>query len=209
VSGKPEEELVETVVLRSMMQARYQPGNVGHFGLALGAYAHFTSPIRRYPDLLVHRAIKWLNDKRSAKGFRYALPEMEQLGEHCSQTERRADAATREVAERLKCVYLKERVGETFDVVISSVVPFGLFVRLAEIQADGLVHVTALPRDYYHRDPTGTTLKGERSGREYRLTESIKVRLAGVNVEERKIDFVPVENDGQAPEPRRGRRGRG
>jgi ribonuclease R len=209
VSGKPEEELVETVVLRSMMQARYQPGNVGHFGLALGAYAHFTSPIRRYPDLLVHRAIKWLNDKRSAKGFRYALPEMEQLGEHCSRTERRADEATREVAERLKCVYLKERVGETFDVVISSVVAFGLFVRLAEIQADGLVHVTALPRDYYHRDPTGTTLKGERSGREYRLTESIKVRLAGVNVEERKIDFVPVENDGQAAEPRRGRRGRG
>jgi ribonuclease R len=209
VSGKPEEELVETVVLRSMMQARYQPANVGHFGLALGAYAHFTSPIRRYPDLLVHRAIKWLNDKRSAKGYRYALPEMEQLGEHCSQTERRADAATREVAERLKCVYLKERVGETFDVVISSVVAFGLFVRLAEIQADGLVHVTALPRDYYHRDPTGTTLKGERSGREYRLTESIKVRLAGVNVEERKIDFVPVENDGQAAEPRRGRRGRG
>ena len=209
VSGKPEEELVETVVLRSMMQARYQPGNVGHFGLALGAYAHFTSPIRRYPDLLVHRAIKWLNDKRSAKGFRYALPEMEQLGEHCSRTERRADEATREVAERLKCVYLKERVGETFDVVISSVVAFGLFVRLAEIQADGLVHVTALPRDYYHRDPTGTTLKGERSGREYRLTESIKVRLAGVNVEERKIDFVPVENDGQAAEPRRPRRGRG
>lgn len=209
VSGKPEEELVETVVLRSMMQARYQPANVGHFGLALGAYAHFTSPIRRYPDLLVHRAIKWLNDKRSAKGFRYALPEMEQLGEHCSRTERRADEATREVAERLKCVYLKERVGETFDVVISSVVAFGLFVRLAEIQADGLVHVTALPRDYYHRDPTGTTLKGERSGREYRLTESIKVRLAGVNVEERKIDFVPVENDGQAAEPRRGRRGRG
>jgi ribonuclease R len=147
VSGKPEEELVETVVLRSMMQARYQPGNVGHFGLALGAYAHFTSPIRRYPDLLVHRAIKWLNEKRSAKGFRYGLEEMQHLGEHCSRTERRADEATREVAERLKCVYLKERVGETFDVVISSVVPFGLFVRLPEIQADGLVHVTALPRD--------------------------------------------------------------
>ncbi len=211
VSGKPEEELVETVVLRSMMQARYQPGNVGHFGLALGAYAHFTSPIRRYPDLLVHRAIKWLNDKRSAKGYRYALPEMEQLGEHCSRTERRADEATREVAERLKCVYLKERVGETFDVVISSVVPFGLFVRLPEVQADGLVHVTALPRDYYHKDPTGTTLKGERSGREYRLTETLKVRLAGVNVEERKVDFVPVDNDNdqQAPAPKRRRRGRG
>jgi len=159
--------------------------------------------------LLVHRAIKWLNEKRSAKGFRYALPEMEQLGEHCSRTERRADEATREVAERLKCVYLKERVGETFDVVISSVVPFGLFVRLPEVQADGLVHVTALPRDYYHKDPTGTALRGERSGREYRLTETLKVRLAGVNVEERKVDFVPVEDGEQAPEPRRGRRRRG
>jgi ribonuclease R len=209
VSGKPEEEIVETVVLRSMMQARYQPGNVGHFGLALGAYAHFTSPIRRYPDLLVHRAIKWLNEKRSAKGYRYALPEMEQLGEHCSRTERRADEATREVAERLKCVYLKERVGETFDVVISSVVPFGLFVRVPEIQADGLVHVTALPRDYYHKDPTGTVLKGEHSGREYRLTETLQVRLAGVNVEERKIDFVPVETDQQARTAPRARRGRG
>jgi ribonuclease R len=209
VVGKPEEELVETVVLRSMSQARYAPGNVGHFGLALGAYAHFTSPIRRYPDLLVHRAIKWLGDKRSAKGFRYGLEEMESLGEHCSRTERRADEATREVAERLKCVYLKERVGETFDVVISSVVPFGLFVRLPEIQADGLVHVTALPRDYYHKDPTGTALKGERSGREYRLTETLKVRLAGVNVEERKIDFVPVESDRQPAKPQRTRRGRG
>jgi ribonuclease R len=209
VVGRPEEELVETVVLRSMKQARYQPNNVGHFGLALGAYAHFTSPIRRYPDLLVHRAIKHLNDKRSAKGFRYGLEEMDRLGEHTSRTERRADEATREVAERLKCVYLKERVGDTFDVVISSVVPFGLFVRLPEIQADGLVHVTALPRDYYHKDATGTVLKGERSGREYRLTETLQVRLVAVNVEERKVDFVPVENEEHAREPRRPRRGRG
>ena len=209
VVGKPEEELVETVVLRSMKQARYQPNNVGHFGLALGAYAHFTSPIRRYPDLLVHRAIKHLNDKRSPKGFRYGLEEMDRLGEHTSRTERRADEATREVAERLKCVYLKERVGDTFDVVISSVVPFGLFVRLPEIQADGLVHVTSLPRDYYHKDATGTVLKGERSGREYRLTETLQVRLVAVNVEERKVDFVPVENDEQALKPRRSRRGRG
>jgi ribonuclease R len=149
-----------------------------------------------------------LNDKRSANGYRYGLEEMERLGEHCSLTERRADEATREVAERLKCIYLKDRVGETFDVVISSVVPFGLFVRLPEIQSDGLVHVTALPRDYYHRDETGTVLKGERTGRAYRLTEVLKVRLAAVNVEERKIDFVPVDNDGQAAQPRRGRRGR-
>jgi ribonuclease R len=209
VAGKPEEEIVETVVLRSMKQARYQPNNVGHFGLALGAYAHFTSPIRRYPDLLVHRAIKHLNDKRSAKGFRYGLEEMERLGEHTSRTERRADEATREVAERLKCIYLKERVGDTFEVVISSVVPFGLFVRLPEIQADGLVHVTALPRDYYHKDATGTVLKGERTGREYRLTETLEVRLVAVNIEERKVDFVPVERDEQAHVPRRARRGRG
>jgi ribonuclease R len=207
VAGKPEEDLVETVVLRSMMQARYQPGNVGHFGLALGAYAHFTSPIRRYPDLLVHRAIKWLNAKRSAKGFRYGLEEMQQLGEHCSRTERRADEATREVAERLKCVYLKEHVGETFDVVIASVVPFGLFVRLPALAADGLVHVTALPRDYYHRDAAGTTLTGERSGHIYRLMDTLKVRLVAVNVEERKIDFVPAELEGAAPE-RQGRQGR-
>jgi ribonuclease R len=204
VVGKPEEELVETVVLRSMMQARYQPANVGHFGLALDAYAHFTSPIRRYPDLLVHRAIKWLNEKRSAKGFRHGLEEMEQLGEHCSRTERRADEATREVAERLKCAYLKERIGETFEVVISSVVPFGLFVRLPDIQADGLVHVTALPRDYYHRDGAGTTLTGERSGHVYRLMDTLAVRLVGVNVEERKVDFVPVERDDEAPRLKRG-----
>lgn len=209
VQGKPEEELVETVVLRSMSQARYQPGNVGHFGLALGAYAHFTSPIRRYPDLLVHRALKWLDGKRSAKGFRYGMEEMEQLGMHCSNTERRADEATREVAERLKCIYLKDRVGETFDVVISSVVPFGLFVRLPDIQADGLIHVTALPRDYYHRDAAGTALTGERSGNVYRLMESIKVKLVAVNVEERKVDFIPVERGDAAPPQRRGRRRRG
>lgn len=207
VAGKPEEELVETVVLRSMSQARYQPGNVGHFGLALGAYAHFTSPIRRYPDLLVHRAIKWLDEKRSSRGYRYGLEEMERLGEHCSHTERRADEATREVAERLKCAYLKERVGETFEVVISSVAPFGLFVRLTEVQADGLVHVTSLPRDYYHRDAAGTTLTGERSRQVYRLTDTLKVRLVGVNVDERKIDFVPAEHDGEAA-LRSGRRGR-
>jgi ribonuclease R len=210
IAGKPEAELIETVVLRSMMQAKYQPQNVGHFGLALAAYAHFTSPIRRYPDLLVHRAIKWLNHKGSVKGYRYALGEMEQLGEHTSRTERRADDATREVAERLKCIYLKERVGETFDVIVSGVAPFGLFVHLPQVAIDGLVHVTALPRDYYHRDATGTALTGERSGTTYRLTDSMQVRLVAVNVDERKIDFVPAEADRAAEKPavRRGRRRR-
>jgi ribonuclease R len=211
VAGKPEAELIETVVLRSMKQARYQPQNVGHFGLALASYAHFTSPIRRYPDLLVHRAIKWLNKKGGVKGYRYPLNEMEQLGEHCSRTERRADDAVREVAERLKCIYLRDHVGETFDVIVGGVAPFGLFVRLPSLQVDGLVHVTALPRDYYHRDATGTMLTGERSGTAYRLTDSLRVRLVAVNVDERKIDFVPAEVDAAAPrrESRRAGRRRG
>jgi ribonuclease R len=143
----------------------------------------------------VHRAIRWLNEKRGTKGFRYSLKEMEQLGEHTSRTERRADDATRDFAEQLKCIYLKDHVGETYDVIVASVVPFGLFVRVPELHVDGLVHVTALPRDYYHRDPTGTELRGERSGNKYRLTDKLRVRLAAVNVEERKIDFVPIERD--------------
>jgi len=131
---------------------------------------------------------------------------MERLGEHCSATERRADEATREVVDTLKCIYLKDHIGETFDAVIASVVAFGLFVRLPGIQADGLVHVTSLPRDYYHRDPGGTTLRGER-GNTYRLTESIKVRLVAVNVEECKIDLVPAETQRQPEqEPARGPR---
>ena len=205
VAGKPEAELVETVILRSLSQARYQPKNVGHFGLALAAYAHFTSPIRRYPDLLVHRAIKWVAKHGGAKGFRYSPNEMEQLGEHTSRTERRADDATREVAERLKCIYLKDRVGEDFEVIVASVAPFGLFVRVPELAVDGLVHVTALPRDYYHRDASGTTLTGERTGKQYRLTDKLRVRLTAVNVEERKVDFVLAADNGapgdEAPEP--------
>ncbi len=201
VHGRPEAELVETVILRSLKQARYQPRNVGHFGLALSAYAHFTSPIRRYPDLLVHRAIRWLGENRGPKGFRYSLPEMEQLGEHTSRTERRADEATRDVAELLKCIFLKDHVGDAYDVIVSSVVPFGLFVRVPELHVDGLVHVTALPRDYYHRDPTGTVLEGERTGNRYRLTDRLRVRLAAVNLDERKIDFVPVDEETTAERP--------
>src|SRR5262249_28893292 len=182
-------------ILGPLKQARYQPNNVGHFGLALKEYAHFTSPIRRYPDLLVHRAIRWLNEKHGTKGFRYQLKEMEQLGEHTSRTERRADDATRDVAEQLKCIYLKDHVGETYDVIVASVVPFGLFVRVPDLHVDGLGHVTALPRGYYPRDPTGTELRGERTGSKYRLTDKLRVRLAAVNVEERKIDFVPIDDE--------------
>jgi ribonuclease R len=143
------------------------------------------------------------------KGYRYSLNEMEQLGEHTSRTERRADDATRDVAEQLKCIYLKDHVGASFDVIVSSVVPFGLFVRVPELHVDGLVHVTALPRDYYHRDATGTVLRGERSGNEYRLTDKLRVRLAAVNVDERKIDFVPIELEHAPSRPKQRKRARG
>jgi ribonuclease R len=195
VAGRPEAELVETVVLRSMKQARYQPRNVGHFGLGLPAYAHFTSPIRRYPDLLLHRAIKWTLAGGAPKAFPYTMPEMERLGEQCSRAERRADEAVWDVEEQLKCLYMAGKVGEEFETIVSSVVPFGLFVRIPELHVDGLVHVASLPADYYHRDPTGTRLEGERTGRSYRLTDRLHVRLVRVDVDERKIDFVPVERD--------------
>src|SRR5690606_14796463 len=209
VGGKPEAELIEMVVLRSLKQARYQPRNIGHFGLGLAAYAHFTSPIRRYPDLLVHRAIKWSIEKRSPKGYPYTMAEMEDLGERCSRYERRADEAVWDVEEQLKCLFMSTRLGETFKVVVTSVVPFGLFVRVPELKVDGLVHVSYLPQDYYHRDPTGTKLVGQRTGRTYRLADTLEVRLVNANVEERKIDFVPVERADDAAQAANGGHGQG
>jgi len=198
VAGHPEAELIDAMVLRSMRQAQYQPRNVGHFGLALPAYAHFTSPIRRYPDLLVHRALKWLVRRGSAKGFGYSLPALEQLGEHCSRTERRADEAVWQVEERLKCAYLKAHIGREFDVLVASIAAFGLFVRVHELQIDGLVHVSGLPEDYYHREAGGSILVGERTGNRYSLTDKLKVRLVNVDVNDRKIDFVLADADADA-----------
>ncbi|MGI9259167.1 MAG: ribonuclease R [Gammaproteobacteria bacterium] len=208
-AGRPEAELIEAVILRCLSRAQYQPRNVGHFGLALPSYAHFTSPIRRYPDLLVHRAIKHLLRHGRTKGFRYAMPEMEQLGQHCSRTERRADEAVWQVEERLKCQFLQDHIGDEFDVFVTSVTPFGLFVRLPKLQIDGLVHVTALPGDYYHPSAGGTELKGEQSGATFRLLDELRVTLVKVDPEERKLDFVPVgvEQD-SSPRRRSGRRGR-
>jgi ribonuclease R len=209
VHGRPEAELIETVALRSMSQARYQAKNGGHFGLALDAYSHFTSPIRRYPDLLAHRAIKWLLQMGAAKGFHYTLPEMEQLGERCSLTERRGDEAVWEVEERLKCRYLQAHLGETFSVRVSSVVAFGLFVRIPGLAIDGLVHVSSLPKDYYHRDASGTTLTGEHTGKSYRLTDVLEAKLVAVDVENGKIDFMPLEGAPRAAERPRSKRRRG
>jgi ribonuclease R len=178
------------VLLRSMAQATYSPENVGHFGLAYPAYTHFTSPIRRYPDLLVHRAIKHLLKGGTATDFDYPVPRLQGIGEHCSNTERRADEATRDAVDWLKCEYMLDKVGQEFRGIITGVNSFGLFVELDEVYVTGLVHVTALDHDYFHFDPIGHRLNGERTGRVYRLGDPIWIQVAAVNLDDRKIDFV-------------------
>ncbi|MDE2234701.1 MAG: ribonuclease R [Gammaproteobacteria bacterium] len=196
VKARPDKSLIETVLLRSLSQAVYSPDNIGHFGLALGHYAHFTSPIRRYPDLLVHRGIRHVLRGGNDRNFYYSLQQMLHLGSHCSMTERRADEATRDATDWLKAEYMRDKVGEEFDGFITSVLPFGLFVQLKELFVEGLIHVTSLPSDYYSFDAAGHRMVGERSGRVFRLTDVIRVRVSGVNLEEHKIDFEPV---GTAP----------
>ncbi len=192
IKGRPDSHLIQTVLLRSMMQAVYTPDNIGHFGLAFDAYVHFTSPIRRYPDLLVHRAIHHLLDGKGPDSFAYGHKEMLRLGEHCSMTERRADEATRDAVDWLKCEFMMDRVGETFNGIVTSVTGFGLFVQLQETYVEGLVHVTSLANDYYHFDPVHHRMVGERTRRVYRLGDSIQVRVLRVNLDERKIDFEEV-----------------
>ncbi len=190
VRGRPDFHLIQTVLLRSMQQAMYSSDNVGHFGLAYDAYTHFTSPIRRYPDLIVHRIIKHLLAGGTAADLDYSKPELQQVGEHCSGTERRADEATRDVEHWLKCEFMRDKLGEEFDGTITSVQGFGLFVELDGVYVDGLVHITALDNDYYHFDPVGHRLAGERTGQIYRLGDRLRVKVAAVNLEDRKIDFV-------------------
>jgi ribonuclease R len=194
VKERPDRHLIQTVLLRSLSQAVYSSDNVGHFGLSFPAYTHFTSPIRRYPDLIVHRAIKHLLDGGSAEDFEYSKTDLQGLGEHCSSTERKADEATRDALDWLKCEYMMDKVGESFDGIITSVNSFGVFVELDEIYVDGLVHVTALDNDYYHYDPVGHRLTGERTGRVIRLGDPMRIRVAKVNLDERKIDFVLAED---------------
>jgi ribonuclease R len=186
---RSDSQLIETVLLRSLRQAMYTPDNVGHFGLAYPAYTHFTSPIRRYPDLLVHRAIRHLVQGKSAATFPYTHGAMVQLGDHCSQTERRADEATRDVVDWLKCEYMQDKLGEEYDGVISSVTSFGLFIALSQVYVEGLIHITGLPSDYYQFDPIHHRLVGERTGRIFRLGDPIRVTVSRVNLDDRKIDF--------------------
>lgn len=197
LGDRPNRHLIQTVLLRSMSQAVYSPEVVGHFGLAQEYYAHFTSPIRRYPDLLVHRAIRHILRGGKASNYQYTYKDMLALGEHCSMTERRADDATRDVTAWLKCEYMQEHVGETFSGVISGVTGFGLFVELSDIYVEGLIHVTALTSDYYHFDPARQQLKGENSGRTYRLGDTLQVTVARVDLDERKIDFVLAKRAAQ------------
>ena len=191
MQGRADFHLIQTVLLRSQSQAQYSPdAETGHFGLAHEDYAHFTSPIRRYPDLLVHRGIRHILTGGTAANFSYSLADMQSLGEHCSMAERRADDASRDVTAWLKCEYMQEHVGEVFDGIITSVTNFGLFVELSDIYVEGLVHVTALTNDYYRYDPIRQRLAGESSGRTFRLADSIRVKVARVDLDERKIDFV-------------------
>lgn len=202
IAGRPDHEMLQTMLLRSMKQAIYDPENRGHFGLALSSYGHFTSPIRRYPDLSLHRGIKYLLAKqegledagRSSGGWHYSMEEMLQLGQHCSMTERRADEATRDVSDWLKCDFMQDQVGQVFTGVISSVTGFGFFVRLNELFIDGLVHVSSLDNDYYRFDQIGQRLIGESGGHTYRLGDKVEVKVEAVNMDERKIDFSLISS---------------
>ena len=209
--ARPDGILLEGLVIRSLAQAVYQQTNIGHFGLALEEYAHFTSPIRRYPDLLVHRAIKAAVLPRSASGHKYSAAELQALGQESSQRERRADDASRDVMSYLRCLYLQPRVGESFDATITSALEFGLFVLLKAMPIDGLVHISAIPGDYWELERGGMGLVGQRTGRRWQMGDSVRVRLCRVDLAQRQIDFELLDGDaarrtGTVHAPRRGAR---
>jgi len=227
IGNRPDRHLIEMQILRAQQQAVYQSENIGHFGLAYDAYAHFTSPIRRYPDLLVHRAIRSVirSDKKSSQVLRfpsakplkktviypYDLEQMEKLGEHCSMAERHAEEASRDVLQWLKCEFLLDRVGETFPAIVATITPFGLFAELEGLYIEGLVHITALPKDYYDHDPVAHKLIGRKTRRIFGLGDRALVQVARVSLDERKIDLVLAdsnENQGESKEKRAPHKGR-
>ncbi len=203
LQGREDASLIQTTMLRSLMQARYQPDNTGHFGLALTHYAHFTSPIRRYPDLLLHRAIKHILKKGKPKTFDYTLPQMEALGVQCSLAERRADDATRDVNTWLKCEFMRHRVGEDFDGIVVSVASFGLFVDLSGLYIEGMLHVSNLKGDYYEYDAKHQRLVGSRSKQVYALGQKLRVKVVRVSLDERKIDLDIAGKEGANDAPPR------
>jgi ribonuclease R len=189
---RDDRHLVMAVLLRAQSLASYQAVNTGHFGLALGAYAHFTSPIRRYPDLLVHRAIHHVLEHRSARGYPIDREQMERLCEQCSHRSRRAEEAERDVNDRLKAIFMERHIGDEFKGQVTGVTSFGLFIELEKNHVNGLVHITSLPNDYYHFDPVVHRLTGDRTGKVFQLAQKVRVRVLAVNVEERKVDFELV-----------------
>lgn len=190
IKERPDAQLLQTVLLRSMQQAVYSPDNVGHFGLAYEAYAHFTSPIRRYPDLLIHRAIKAV-----INGDKYKAGDWAELGIHCSMTERRADDATRDVTNWLKCFYMQDKIGDVFEGTVAGVTSFGLFVALDGVYVEGLLHVTELGNDYFHYDKAHHEMAGERTGVRYRLGDRLTIKVVRVDLETTKIDFTLVNKN--------------
>ena len=207
IAGRPDEHLIQTVLLRSLSQAVYSPELKGHFGLALDAYTHFTSPIRRYPDLLVHRAIRHCLQGKKPETYEHSRNDMIFLGQHCSSTERRADEATRDVVSWLKCEYMQDKLGEEFEGVITGVTSFGFFVELKDIFVEGLVHVTSLGQDYFHFEAVGHRLRGERSGKVYRLGDAVRVIVARVNLDEKKVDFELAQPKAAEAPKKKSRRG--
>jgi ribonuclease R len=189
IKERPDAQLLQTVLLRSMQQAVYSPDNVGHFGLAYDAYAHFTSPIRRYPDLLIHRAIKAVVSKE-----KYNAKDWNNLGTHCSMTERRADEATRDVNNWLKCYYMQDKIGEIYEGTVAGVTAFGVFVALDGVYVEGLVHVTELGNDYFNYDKARHEMVGERTGARFRLGDRLTVKVARVDLETSKIDFSLISH---------------
>ncbi len=189
IKGRPDADAISMAMLRSLAHAEYNPKNIGHFGLALDAYAHFTSPIRRYPDLLVHRALRHIVRGGKAGNYAYKPAEMERLGAISSAHERRAEDATREVEAWLRCQYMLDKIGEDYDGVITGVTNFGVFVQLIDLQIDGLVHVTSLSNDYYNFEQSEMSLVGERSGKRYGLGDRLRVTVGRVDMESKRIDF--------------------
>ncbi|MDA7700506.1 VacB/RNase II family 3'-5' exoribonuclease, partial [Methylophilaceae bacterium] len=192
VANRPDAHLLQTVLLRSMQQAVYSNQNKGHFGLAYESYTHFTSPIRRYPDLIVHRAIRAKVEQKKLN-----IKDIAQLGEHCSGTERRADEATRDVESWLKCYFMQDKIGETYDATVAGVTGFGLFVELDGIFIEGLLHVTELGNDYFTFDKSKHAMIGERTQLSFRLGDRLKVKVVRVDMETSKIDLSLVEAVGK------------
>ncbi len=199
VRTRADAALIESVLLRSQSLAVYTPQNIGHFGLALDAYAHFTSPIRRYPDLLVHRAIKHALAGGDADDFRYAPHDMAQLCVQCSERSRRAEEAEREVDERYRAAWMQQHVGSEFDGIVSGVTSFGLFVEMTASKVTGLVHVTQLPKDWYQFDPVRRILAGERGGTSWRQGDAVRVLVLRASIEDRRIELRLA--DQAAPQP--------